>query len=266
MKQNFYSSFKVQMLTNIIGVLFILMFSASYILFSTIRLQRIVDGSFVQQRYLKDMQGKLDEFQRPLLEFLSSKSSNALSELLVMIQTIGTLIPSYDRLPSDTISLQEKEVYSLLRAYLDIAGNVIEEKRGMDIARYTSLYDEMEAVREYINQEIETISGLRFAGQLSEYEAFIETSGKIQFWNLMFIIFISLFSLCILVHTVEKINRPMVNLSQMAAQLSAGNFEIEDIGMTRLHEIDHVVSAFNRMKKDIHSYIEEIRWQRNVEQ
>ncbi|HOU37350.1 MAG TPA: histidine kinase [Treponemataceae bacterium] len=266
MKRSFYNSFRVQMLVNIIGVLIILMFSAAYILFSTIRLQGIVDRNFFQQRYLKDMQDRLEEFQGPFLDFLSTKSSNALSELLVMTQKMHEVIPVFEAVPKDPLSLQEKEVYSLMFAYLDLANTVIEEKRGMDIPRYTSLFDEMQAIDGYINREIESISSARFAGQLSEYERFIETSGQIQFWNLMFILFISLFSLSILVHTVEKINRPMVNLSQMAAQLSAGNFEIEDIGMTRLYEIDHVVSAFNSMKKDLHTYIQEIRWQRNVEQ
>ncbi len=266
MRHSMHSSFRVQMLISILGVLLILFFSAAYILFSTIRLQEIVGNSFGQQRYLKDMQGRLDEFQKPFLDYLSTKSSNALSELLILSQRIREMIPEYDTIPADPVSLLEKEVYQVVHAYLELGDQVIEEKRGMDIARYTSLYNEMQMHYSYINNQIETISGTRFTEQLAEYEQFIDTSGKIQFWNLLFILFISLFSLLMLIHSVEKINRPMVNLSNMAESLSAGNFDIEDIGMTRLYEIDRVVSAFNRMKKDIHTYIEEIKWQRNVEQ
>ncbi|HHU36191.1 MAG TPA: histidine kinase [Treponema sp.] len=265
MKNPMYNSFRVQMLITILGVLLILFFSAAYILFSTIRLQKVLDNSFVQQRYLKDMQNHLDELQIPFLEYLSSKSSNALSELLILSQKIHEAIPVYHSVPTNLVMLHEKELYEIVRAYLDLADMVIEEKRGMDITRYTSLYDEMQVWSAYIHTQIESISSTRFANQLSEYEYFIETSGRIQFWNLMFILFISLFSLLMLIKTVEKINRPMVNLSNMAAALSMGNFDVEDIGMTHLYEIDRVVSAFNRMKKDIHTYIEEIKWQRNVE-
>lgn len=229
-------------------------------------MQRVLDNNFVQQRYLKDMQNRLEEFQTPFLEYLSSKSSNALSELLIISQKIHETIPTYPVIPSDLLTLHEKELYEIVRAYLDLADMVIEEKRGMDIARYTSLYDEMQVWNTYINDQIESISSRRFSEQLAEYEHFIETSGRIQFWNLMFILFISLFSLLMLIHSVEKINRPLVNLSNMAAALSLGHFDVEDIGMTNLYEIDRVVSAFNRMKKDIHTYIEEIKWQRNVEQ
>ena len=108
MKRSFYNSFRVQMLVNIIGVLIILMFSAAYILFSTIRLQGIVDRNFFQQRYLKDMQDRLEEFQGPFLDFLSTKSSNALSELLVMTQKMHEVIPVFEAVPEGSASLQEK--------------------------------------------------------------------------------------------------------------------------------------------------------------
>jgi len=265
MKRNMYNSFRVQMLINILGVLLLLVFSTAYILFSTIRMQEIVNASFEQQRYIKEIQKRLEEFQVPFLEFLSSKSTDALSQLLILSQRIHTMLPEESPVTPDAASLQEREVYSLVSSYLDLADIVIEEKRGMDIARYTSLYEEMQVLLDYIDVQIEKISGLRFSAQLGEYELFITNSRNIQFWNLLFIIFISLFSLILLLYTVEKINKPMVNLSLMATEISAGNFEVEDIGMTSLYEIDHVVDAFNRMK-DIHTYIEELKWQRNVEQ
>jgi len=266
MKRNMYNSFRVQMLINILGVLLLLVFSTAYILFSTIRMQEIVNSSFEQQRFIKEIQKRLEDFQEPFLEFLSSKSTDALSQLLILSQRIHTMLPEDPLVTSDPASLQEREVYSLVASYLDLADIVIEEKRGMDIARYTSLYEEMQVLLDYIDQQIEKLSGSRFSTQLGEYELFITNSRNIQFWNLLFIIFISLFSLILLLYTVEKINKPMVNLSLMATEISAGNFEVEDIGMTSLYEIDHVVDAFNRMKKDIHTYIEELKWQRNVEQ
>lgn len=265
MKQNMKNSFRVQMLINVLGVLLILVFSTAYILYSTIYMQEVVNRSFDKQRYIKDIQNKLEEFQIPFLEYLSTKSSDALAQLLILSQKINGRIPVFNTIPVDPIDLQEKEVYSLVRSYLELADIVIEEKRGMDIARYTSLYEEMQVLLAYIHVQIESISSTRFSTQLDGYEIFIRTSRNIQFWNLMFIIFVSLFSLIFIVRAVDKLNRPMVNLSRMATEISSGNFEVEDIGMTSLYEIDHVVDAFNRMKKDIHVYIEELKNQRNVE-
>ena len=264
--RNILHSFRIQMLLNILLVLLLLVGSTAYILYSTIRMQETVTSSFEQQRYLREMQAGMDQFQQPFLEFLSTRSSNALSEFLIVSQRIRNLVPEYQGVPSAPIRLQEKEVYAVVTKYLDLADEAIEEKRVMDVTRYTSLYNEMQILYGYISDQIESISGAHFSEQLSDYELFIATSRNIQFWNLLFIIFTSLFSIMYILRAVEKINRPMVNLSNSAAEIASGNFEGTDVGTTSLYEIDHVVNAFNRMKRDIHTYIEEIKWQRNVEQ
>jgi two-component system, sensor histidine kinase YesM len=265
-RRNLFSSFRVQMLVNILGVLLLLVFSAAYILYSTIRIQEIVNTSFDRQRNIRDVQEELENFQKPFLEYLSSKSSKALSELLVRSQRIRSMIPSYRAIPVDDVSLREKEVYSLVSSWLDLSDRAVEEKRGMDIAQYTKLYSEMQTVYDYITAEIESITSSRFSAQYADYEVFIANSRNIQFWNLLFMIFISIFSLILIFHSVERINGPMALLSGTAAEISAGNFGVADVGMTDLYEIDQVIDAFNRMKKDVHTSIEELKWQRNVEQ
>ncbi len=265
MRRNFLNSIRVQMLINIIGVLLILVGSAAYILFSTIRMQAVIENSFEKQRSLKAIQSDLEDFQQPLLEYLSSRSSKALAELLIRSQKIHGKLPRYEAIPADRIGLEEKEAYSLVSSYLDLADKAIEEKRGMDVARYTSLYGEMQDLLLCINAEIDTISNARLAAQIAEYARFIDASRGIQLWNLLFIIFISLFSFFLIINAVDRINDPMVKLSSMASEISGGNFDVADIGTTRLFEVDQVVVAFNLMKKDIRTYIDELRWQRNVE-
>lgn len=259
-------SFGAQILINILIVLMILVVSTGYILYSTIRMQEIVSKSFEEQRYLREVRDNLEAFQAPFLEFLSTRSSGALSELLVMSQRVRNLIPQYEGVPADYLGLREMEAYSVVSKYLDLADAAIEEKRGMDVARYTGIYAEMQGLHEYVSDEIEWISGARFSSQLTEYESFIKISRNIQFWNLLFIVFIALFSVIYIVQAVNRINRPMVNLSRAASAIAVGDFGGDDVGASSFDEIDSVVHAFNRMKRDIHTYIEEIKWQRNVEQ
>jgi len=259
-------SFGAQIILNILAVLAILVMSTGYILYSTIRMQEIVSTSFEEQRYLREVRENLDAFQDPFLEFLSTRSSGALSELLVISQRVRNLVPQDAGVPADPLRLREMEVYSVVSKYLDLADTAIEEKRGMDVARYTGIYAEMQTLYEYVRSEIDGISGARFSAQLSGYETFIAMSRNIQLWNLLFIVFISLFSVLYLMQAVNRISRPMVNLSRAAAAIAAGNFGGDDVRASSFDEIDSVVHAFNRMKHDIHTYIEEIKWQRNVEQ
>jgi sensor histidine kinase YesM len=80
----------------------------------------------------------------------------------------------------------------------------------------------------------------------------------------MFIIFTSIFATLLLLQSIGRITNPLLRLSAMAAELSAGNFDVGDIETGSVREMDQVVEAFNRMKNEIRQFIEEIRWQENI--
>jgi two-component system, sensor histidine kinase YesM len=265
MKASIRTSLRAQMLANILGAIVIIACSSAYILFSAIRIQDVVNRSFERQRYVKEINGLLGEFQQAFLDYITTKSSNALSDILVLSQRIRGMIPQYDAAPTDPVKLQEMELFSLVEGYLNLADRAIDEKRAMDVAGYTGHFAEMEDLSGFIIDEIEIMSSERFSAQLTEYESFINASRNVHLWNLLFIIFISIFSLMLVLRAVGRINRPMVSLSSAAKEISAGNFDVADVGMSSLHEIDQVVEAFNGMKRDIHTYIGELEWQRNVE-
>jgi sensor histidine kinase YesM len=200
------------------------------------------------------------------LEYLSTRSSNALAQILIDAQSLRAKMPTYMPVLPDTAGLRERELYSLIRSYLNLAEQAMEEKRGRNIDAYTRIYDEMAGLLEYINREIEAISAERFRGQMDAYGRFIARSGNAQFWNLLFIIFVSIFAFLVLFSSVRRITDPMTRLSAMAAELSAGNFSIDDIKSETVREMDQVVAAFNKMKNEIRNYIEEMRWQENIKQ
>jgi sensor histidine kinase YesM len=254
------------MILSILGTFFILVVSTTYILFSARNLQSIMDQSFERERFIKSIQEDLRDYQVPLLEYLSTISSDALAQILIDSQELRSKIPDYEIIPSNKIELRERELYSLVISYLDLADRAIEEKRARDVSGYISLYDEMSVMLSYINAEIDVISTGRFLNQLELFEVFISSSGNIQLWNLLFIIFISIFTVLLLIWSMEKITKPLIKISSMAGELSAGNFDIPDMEPSPMNEIDHLVAAFNQMKNEIRRYIEEIHWQENIKE
>lgn len=262
----FSRSFRFQMLSSIFGVFFIVVFSTAYILFSAKNLQMLSDSSFERHRFLKSLQEDLGAYQAPLLEYLSTSSSTALGRIFVAAQELRRKVPVAVPITGDPIGLKERELYALIRSYLDLADTAIEEKRGRNIAGYTRIYDELAGLLDYISHEIEGISTERFRNQLDVYGVFVAESGRLQFWNLLFIIFTSLFAILLLLQSVGRITNPLVRLSAMAAELSAGHFDIEDIEIGSVQEMNQVVEAFNRMKTEIRNYIEEIRWQETIKE
>ncbi|GHV60938.1 hypothetical protein AGMMS49587_03760 [Spirochaetia bacterium] len=259
-------SFRIQMLFSIFGAFLLLVLSTGYTLVSTKNLQTILNNSFEQERFIKSIQEDLISYQAPLLDYLSTRSSNALSRILIDSQTLRRKIPAYTPITADRVEIKERELYALIHSYLNLADEAMEAKRGRNIAAYTRMYDEMTGLLSYINTEIEAISIGRFRNQTDSYGLFITGAGTVQFWNLLFIVFVSILAVLLLLMSVGRVTDPLVRLSAMAAELSAGHFDIEDITTDGVRETEQVVDAFNRMKNEIRNYIEEIHLQEHIKE
>jgi sensor histidine kinase YesM len=271
LRRFFPRSFSAQMLISIFAVIILLSFSSAYLVVSFRNLQKVSERLFERERFIRFLQGELGPYQTLLLEYLSTRSSNALAQILIRAQRIRGMLPAFmpvtaARAAADAVELRERELYSLIRSYLDLADRAMENKRGRNIAAYTQIYDETVKLLEYINSEIGIISSGQYRNQMNSYGVFIAASGKIQLLNLLFIIFISIFAILLLLHSVGKITDPMLRLSGMAAELSAGHFSIADIESETVSEMDQVVAAFNRMKNEIRNYIGELRRQENIKE
>jgi len=266
--KRYYRSFRVQIFLSVLGTFFLLVLSTAYILFSNQRIQQLTDRGFEQERFLMSVQEDLAAYERLLAEFLSTRSSNALAQILIDTQSIRQKLLVYSQIRGNSADLKERELYALIFHYLNLGEEAIEDKRGRNISAYTAVYEEMAELKEYITREIDVISTGRFRSQLGAYERFLTESGEIQLWNLIFVISMSAFSMMIILFSLNRFTVPLVKLSAMTAELSAGNFNIPDMETSRgsVEELVQVIEAFNRMKTEISNYIEEIRRQENIKQ
>ena len=264
----FHRSFSVQIFLSIFGAFILLALSTAYILFSNRKIQQLSERSFEQERFLISIQEDLSAYEGPLMEFLSTRSSNALYQILIDTQSLRQKLPGYRQIRGNYEDLKERELYALIFQYLNLAEDAIEKKRGRNIDAYTAIYEEMAALKEYINREIDAISTARFRSQLNTYERFLADSSTIQLVNFIFVVSMAAFSMLIILLSLKRFTNPLVKLSAMTKELSLGNFNIPDmeVGHGSVDELDHVIEAFNQMKTEISKYIEEIRWQENIKQ
>ncbi|MDR2661454.1 MAG: histidine kinase [Treponema sp.] len=266
--KRYHRSFSVQIFLSILGAFFLLVLSTAYILFCNQKIQDLSARSFEQERFLNSIQQDLAAYEGPLMEFLSTRSSNALAQFLIDTQALRQKLPGYRQIHDNPVDLKERELYALIFHYINLAEEAIEEKRGRNISAYTAIYEEMASLKEYISREIDAVSTDRFRFQLEAYEHFLAESGTIQLWNFIFVISTSVFSMLILLYSINRFTNPLRRLSAMTKELSAGNFGVPDLetGRDSVEELDQVIDAFNHMKGEISKYIEEIRWQENIKQ
>lgn len=246
--------------------LVIMILSIVYVLFATLRLQQIVNAQFRTERELQQLQEQVIAVHTPLLDYLSSRSSAALSTLLAEQQTLLGMLPRSMPVRADPREIDRREIQMLVGSYLELLEDAIALKRARDLESYTELYDEMSFLKRHIVERIDrtSLSGLR--GELSRFEAIIDTSRELVFWNLLVITLSFIASTLWIVLSISRVADPMHRLASMAGEISSGNFDIEDVPSSRVHEVEVVIAAFNRMKHDIRQYIAELNRRRQLEQ
>ena len=259
-------SLRFQLFLNIFLGLGIIVLSMSYTFFSAMKIQEFVDNQFQKEQFYQKLQAEISEIRTPLLEYLSSRSSEALATLLIREQNLRQMVPRETPIHQDEYQLSEREIFFMISNYLDMVQEVITLKRGRAIGEYTRTYEAMEIMNTHIAERIDAISLTGIRRQLADYESIIDVSRDLQFHNLLLIIFAFLFSITWMFLSIDKLTDPMHRLARMAGELSAGNFDAEDIRVPAITEVSEVIKAFNTMKNDIRQYISEIQRQKSIEQ
>jgi len=244
----------------------IMVASIGFILFSSMNLQNIAYQRFQEERYFQELQSYLTELQVPLQNYLTNKSSSALSRLLFLSETIREMVPATRPILNSESELKKREIYFLIDSYLSLLNQTIELKRGRKAREYNETYQELIRMYNHICIQIDELSLHGFRIQLAEYSNFLEVFRKLQLQNLLLVVVATLFAYSLLTQMAKNITTPMLKLSQMATQLSNGNFDIPDIEFSSINEVDQVANAFNQMKSSIHHYISELQKQKEMEQ
>ncbi|WP_455383531.1 sensor histidine kinase [Salinispira pacifica] len=260
------SSLRVRLLLYLSISMVIVVLSLGFILANSIYLQNVGYLRFQEEHYFQEVQTHLAEVQGPLEKYLTDRSSSALTRLLFLLETIREKIPPVRPIRSDATYLMKREVYFLIDAYLAQVNQIIELKRGRKVIEYIDSYNELSRLYTHISSEIDQVSLRGFRVQLEEYRSFLELFRRIQYQNLLLVIVATAFAYSLLMQMVNSITRPMLQLSQLAAQLSDGKFDLPDLHFASINEVERVAEAFNHMKRSIYHYIEELQKQKEMEQ
>ena len=102
-----------------------------------------VESVYTSNVNLNDLSNGLEELQEAMSAYLSTKSSDAMEQYYRSEQDYRNLIDTLNRKATDNeILLTEKNIYGLSQSYLELTGEIIQAKRGRNVEKYASLYDE----------------------------------------------------------------------------------------------------------------------------
>ena len=219
-----------------------------------------IDTVYTANLQLNEISSALNDVQDSMTEYLDTKTSDSLENYYLSSQNFTELIENLEEnITESRQGRMERSIKSMAEKYLDEVGQTIDAKRGRNVEKYRTRYEEATRLYGYINTYIYSLNNEQFKENTENYREMLSAFGRFEVaGNVIMIVVIFTTTLLILRLTTSVI-RPLRALTVSANSVAKGDFGISTLPVNSTDEIGIVTKAYNKMIVSIQDYIEKIR-------
>ena len=215
---------------------------------------------YQDNRYLNRLTNALSDVQDSMTEYLSSKTSDSLRAYYRTSQHFSILTEELDGRVTDlSFGRMERNIKYMSQNYLEEVELTIEAKRGRNVEKYRTYYENATEVYQYISEYITSLNLELFVSNSEHYSELSELFRTYEFISFIVITVVMGGNIIIITNLVSTIIQPLRKLADSANEVADGNFDAELLDISYNDEIGIVSNAFNKMVISIKQYIERLR-------
>ncbi len=219
-----------------------------------------IDAVFSSNITVNELAQTLEQIQQTVYEYLSTKSSSALEDYYRYEQEYRGMIELLNNRNVDSeIRMLEKNIRSMSETYLERMSETVQAKRGRNVERYKTLYENGTQLFTYIETYMYNLNNLRFRLNGENYQGLLRIMGILESMSILVIVGVCLICLFAAVYITRKMIGPLTGLSVAANRVADGNFDVEFPEVVANDEVGIVTNAFHQMVDSIQEYIEKQR-------
>ncbi|WP_408069858.1 sensor histidine kinase [Butyrivibrio sp. JL13D10] len=217
-----------------------------------------IDMEMVYQdnRQLNELSESLTAVQDNMTLYLSSKTTDSLENYYKSAQSLQNLAEELGGKVTDlAFSRMKRNISNMSMNYLDGVSQTIEAKRGRNVEKYRTHYEDATELYEYINTYISRLNNEQFKNNSERYT---ELAGAFRAFELISILVLTLVmigNIISIIIIVGMMISPLKKLAASANEVAEGNFDTTLPGTPYHDEIGIVIGAFNKMVISIKEYI-----------
>lgn len=202
----------------------------------------------------------LNEMQNNVYAYLSTRSSSALEAYYKSEEQYSSYVEELNQNVTDNEVLNlERDIHFMSETYIQKAEETIQEKRGGNIEKYKTLYEETAQLKQYISENINNLNNLHFKQNARQYTILLGELKRVEGISLCIMISSAAFSLVLIYMFTGNLIAPLIRLAESARKVAEGDFSVQ-IGIpSGKDEISSVTIAFNSMIVSIREYIHQIK-------
>ena len=211
-------------------------------------------------RNLNELSESLSAVQDSMTEYLSSKTSDSLENYYKSAQHFTLLSDKLDdKVTELSFGRMERNIKYMSQSYLKEVSQTIEAKRGRNVEKYRTYYENATTMYEYINSYITSLNLELFVNNSKSYSELNDAFRNYEFISFIVITLVMGGNILIITSFVSTMIMPLRKLADSANDVAEGNFDTELPELSYNDEIGTVLNAFNKMIISIKQYIERLR-------
>lgn len=238
----------------------IILFVVNMMLYiGTNRVLASLDAVYASNNSLSQLSEGLANLQDATEGYLNTKTSDALEQYYINEQAYSDLLSALDDNNDKNESrVMERNIKNMSERYLDLTNQAVESKRGGNVEKYKSIYEEAARTFQYIDSSITSLNNKQFINNSSSYGAMMGALQTLERLNIITLVIIGLANLFFIVLIASTIADPLIKLAATADTVSNGDFDVELPKVKSNDEVGVVTRAFNGMVVSIKDYIDQL--------
>ena len=238
----------------------VLLFLVNMLLYiGTSQMLDSLDEIYASNNSLNSLNESLDKLQNATAGYLNTKTSDALEQYYIYEQEYTDLVAKLDDNKDDNENrVLERNIKSMSESYLDLTNQAVESKRGGNVEKYKSVYEDVTRTYGYIANSITNLNNKQFINNSRSYAAMMTALQALEELNILTLVIIGIANLLFVVLIASTIADPLVKLAASANAVSKGDFDAPLLVVKSNDEVGVVTMAFNKMVVSIRDYISKL--------
>mgnify|MGYP001079773206 FL=1 len=219
-----------------------------------------IDEVYVSNISLNELMESLSKLHGYVYEYLNTKSTESLENYYISEQDYRNMLQDLKGdITDNNMILMQKNIKNMSETYLKLVDMAVDAKRGNNIEKYKTNYEEATKMYDFISTHISTLNNEQFKYNSNNYDLLRTSLNYLEVISTSVLLFIMAFNIILIVIVTRSITGPLMELTKAANEIAAGNFEVDLVPVTSSDEIGIVTKAFNTMTINIHQYIKRIK-------
>ncbi len=245
----------------IIGTMLIILAVNVFMYTNLNRLTNQMDEIYEGNVRLNELEDALVNLRSSVTGYLNTKSTDSLDDYYRSEQNYSDLINGLEKRVTDNrLKMMERSIYHMSNKYLRYTREIIEAKRGRNVEKYKSSYEESEKIYSYINSYVTSLNSYRFRTNSDSYKELSGAVSYLEILSMVMLLLMGVFDIFFVILVTRNITRPLHELAIAAHKVAGG--ELDKVGQVKVHskdEVGVVTVAFNQMVSSIPGYLSRLR-------